>query len=233
MVTLTYTPALEQDRKVALVAPYNVAREGDNAQILLAILSPPAEERDRAMPLYCRGAAIPQLVVICGCGFQQVSGAALPDGSYEVVTKEYVPTYSGIAVEQDFLYGFSVWLKLLSAGPTTAGIMWFDSPGKVANQLGVIESDPWTPDRDTWELFTVQGIPPEEATYLVPYVRLTNTFMDIPFYVAGAMVYIHGEAGTVTAFAPDRYLTLGDPGEKLGESGVSGGGFVIGAPAER
>jgi hypothetical protein len=237
VTTATYTPAIEEDVADIGAATYTHAIESDFAREQAGIQGGPAVEYDIAPPLYRRGAALPQLIVMCGCGYQDVSGAAKSykdeTTGYETVTKEFIPMYAGIAVQPDRLYGFSIWLRVMSAQFAFAGIMWFEAPGKIVDQIGVKESDPWAPEHDDWDLFTVQQTPPEGAAFLIPYVRLTNTFADIPFYMAGAMVYVHGDSGVVAAFAPDRYLTLSGPGEVIGADEDEGGGFVIGDPTQR
>lgn len=78
------------------------------------------------------------------------------------------------------------------------------------------------------------------ARFMIPFVEfsgraagaLTNRSPHI--YLAGASTYILSQAGQAPAalVPPDRYLTMGDLNEKLGESAASGGGFVMGDPRE-
>jgi hypothetical protein len=172
---------------------------------------------------------------MCGCGFKYVAGPPNQDGTYQTVLKELIPTYNGIAVSGSLLYGFSINLKLMDLSATQVGLMWFASPGGVGDQIGNVVSDPWTPPNDEWYSYTVQGFPPEDPSpgqFLIPYVRVVDTWADIPLYMAGAQVYAQSDTGVVTAFAPDRYITLGDVDELLGEDEGEGGGFLLGNPTE-
>jgi len=235
MATGTYTPAEEVDQATPLVPLILPASEVDVAVNLLGIIVTPAEEYDEALPLYRRGGPVPELIVMCGLGYKSIPGPPDEDGNYTTITKDLIPTYSGIPVTEGLIYGFSINLKLRDLKPTTVGIMWFRSPGGVIDQIGEVESDPYTPPNGEWHQFTVQGMPPVDpapGAYMIPYVRVTNTFADIPFYMAGAHVYGLTGGGEVTAYAPDRYITLGDVDEILGVDEEQGGGFLLGNPGD-
>jgi len=226
-----YDPAVETADKISLVAPTAAVKSIERAMDMAGVLSPAAMETAHAPELYRLGAALPQLVIMCGCGFRDVPGPPQPDGTYASVTQEYIPTYTGVAVEQDLLYGFSAMLKVGTASEIRVGIMWFKTPGRPIDQISVIESDPvGAESNDNWKLFTVQGEPPDTATYLVPYVRLLDTYEDLPFYMMGDMVYIVGPSGAVIALAPDKYMKLGDAAKLLGTDPTMGGGWLIGDP---
>jgi hypothetical protein len=232
-----YTPAVEEDEVPSASGVVYPAVEDDYAPMLIAPILPSAIEFEEALPLFRRGGPVPELIVMCGCGFKYATGAPQKDGSYEHIIKELIPVYQGIAVTEGLLYGFSVNIKMMDINATVqAGMMWFRSPGQVADQIGMVESDPFPPDDNEWYPYTVQGFPPVDpapGAFMIPYVRIIDTFADIPFYMAGAQVYVMGETGTVSAYAPDLYLTLGDAGELLGVDEEQGGGFFIGNPQEK
>ena len=237
MPTVTYDPALESNAALSPLAVLEPAYEVDDAISLISIDFLPADEADEALPIFRKGGAVPELVVICGAGFKVVTGKVNPDGTYESVLKELTPTYSGISIREGVIYGFAIWLKILDVPtPVRAGIMWFRSPGGIADQIGITESDPVSAPNTEWRQYTVQGTTPTDpapGAFMVPYIRLLDTVMDIPFYMAGATVYEPAKGITsAVPFAPDKYLTLGDPNEKLGEDEAQGGGLLIGQPGQ-
>lgn len=179
------------------------------------------------------GTALPNFALVCGCGQKQVPGPVTPGGSYTTIEKEFLPIYSAPAVKQGVLYGFSIWIKETHPASTNVGILWFHSGGKVVDFQSITTFSFGTPVSTNWFEYTVQALPPVGASYLVPYVLITGGVYDAPVYFAGSLVYGQGEeSGSVSAFAPDRYLTLGDPAELIGANRPSPPftGLLLGDP---
>lgn len=127
------------------------------------------------------------------------------------------PQYHGIPVEEGMTYGFSCSFKIiLASGVTTtstgtAGIYWYDR-----NELFLGSTQSGVALDGSWQELLAGGVAPDNAIYAIPYVNVSGRVSGDDYRMMGAMFYATGEGGTVTAFAPDRYLTLGAAGEYLG-----------------
>lgn len=141
------------------------------------------------------------VIVTAGLGTMFLPGMKEP--------KQLTPKFNGIPIKTGNLYGFSVQYK----GPTTgsAGIYWFDK-----NEAFVASVEQLFPSPGAWQALTVQGEPPANAVYAVPYVRQNSRTAGDGFNVMGAMFYRVGDVGSVAALSPDFYLTLGSGDELIG-----------------
>jgi hypothetical protein len=155
------------------------------------------------------------------CGDSYVSAPPLYN-----TWKEVTPIRGGIPVDRLMSYGFSVWI--LSALLPTAvqiSLLWFDGD----EALLAASSAPITSVSlaNNWQEFSIGTMfaPPEGAVYVCPYILFdTRTgsgaypVTSPPLYIAGAMVYAQETIGEAIGPPPNRYLTIGDPGEVLGSS---------------
>jgi hypothetical protein len=174
--------------------------------------------------------ASPSMLITCGMGTDDSTG------------NEVIPLYAGIPVQSGNAYSFSVWIKSELTAVAQAVLLWCNSAG----DLWSLIPDEWAqgPTLSTtssWQSTVVKGIAPTgdqdtEATYVVPGILFINRDVgtDPDFYpwidVAGAMVSDLGPGDAVETRAPDQYLTLGDPAEKIGVETETQKGYVIGAP---
>jgi len=125
-------------------------------------------------------------------------------------------------------------------------MLWIGPSGDPKEVLDVSLGLPLGSQGTAWKQYIAQGLAPEatdttpEARYLIPAIyifarvahSLTNRSAAID--VAGAMVYVLGdEDAEVSVTPPDKYLTLGDPGEKLGPPKEGFEGFIIGSPQRK
>lgn len=138
--------------------------------------------------------------------------------------KTVLPTAGGIPVEPTMSYGFSVWVN--SAVIPTAvqvSLLWFDGKDNyLAASSGPISS---VTTANTWQEFSIGSMfaPPAGAVYVTPYILFDTrtdsgafTMASPPIDIAGAMVYANQTIGEAIGPPPNRYLTVGDPGEVLG-----------------
>jgi hypothetical protein len=151
------------------------------------------------------------------CGFSDVQDGS---GSWRPV----YPTEGGIPVETTQSYGFSVWIN--SAVIPTAvqlSLLWFDGANTyLSGSSGSVSS---VTTAATWQEFNIGTMfaPPAGAVYVVPYIYFDTrtdsgayTTSSPPIDIAGAMVYSAVTVGEAIGPAPNRYLTISDPGEPLG-----------------
>ena len=182
-----------------------------------------------AKPEAGTGEALPQFMFCCGCGYQEVPKPPGEVHTQEVIPpREVIPLYAGVAVrDPGTLYGFSIWIKQPVQDSVTVGLLWFGPKGTASDYLSYNEAVPVTPSDDEWYQYTIQAAAPladpeadpplPRATYMVPYVRIIDTNYDQSVYIAGALIYEPAKDSPIAIpFAPDRYMTLGDPGETLG-----------------
>jgi hypothetical protein len=163
-------------------------------------------------------------------------------------TSEYhdaAPLTAGISVTAGRPYGFSVYMQAPETNFTVQPcIIWIGPSGSVYEVIDVsLGVSPGQSVTSVWKQYIAQGVAPEktgttpEARYLIPAIYVsgrtahTLTNRSAAIDVAAAMVYPLGDENTeVSVTPPDRYLTLGDVGEKLGAPTESFEGFVIGSP---
>jgi len=161
-----------------------------------------------------KATATTDIGVACGNSY-----IAVP-GGFKTVT----PVQGGIPVDPGMSYGFSVWIN--SAIIPTAvqlSLLWFDAKGVfLSASLGSTTS---VTTAATWQSFVLGtiSVPPAGAVYVTPYIlfdtRTDNaayTTSSPPIDIAGAMVYATETVGEAVGPAPNRYLTISDPGEPLG-----------------
>lgn len=153
-----------------------------------------------------------------------------------------LPINTAIPVRFGSSYGLSVYVQA-EVMPITVQpcILWFDKDGQPSDIVSTALGNPVGISTPGWKRFVVESsVPSASVIYLVPYIEITaRTAGSFPtrspyIYVGGVMIYeLPIDLGGVT-IAPDRYLTLGDPGELIG--GVDAAGhptfdpFLLGAP---
>lgn len=166
-------------------------------------------------------------------------------------TTEYrdaLPVGTGISITAGRPYGFSVWVQAPDANFTVQPLMiWIGPSGEAREVLDVSLGLPIGSQGTAWKQYIAQGLAPEatatlpEARYLIPAIYIfgrtayaTATVRSAAVDVCGAMVYLLGdENAAVSVTPPDRYMTLGDPAEKLGLPKSGFEGFVMGSPTRK
>jgi hypothetical protein len=169
------------------------------------------------------------------------------DDTVPAATSEYrdaIPLSAGISITAGRPYGFSVWVQAPEKDFTVQPVMiWVGPSGDPKEVLDVSLGLPVGSQGTAWKQYIAQGAAPvatdtqDEARYLIPavyvFARVAHTLTNrsAAIDICGAMVYVLGdEDAEVSVTPPDRYLTLGDPGEKLGPPKPDFEGFVIGSP---
>ena len=169
------------------------------------------------------------------------------DDTVPAATTEYRdanPLTAGISVIAGRPYGFSVWVQAPEKDFTVQPcIIWIGPSGEPKEVLDVSLGLPLGSAGTDWKQYIAQGVAPmrtgavPEARYLIPAIYIfgrvahTTTNRSAAIDVCGAMVYQLGdENSAVSVTPPDSYLTLGDPGEKMGSPKSGFSGFVIGSP---
>ena len=142
-------------------------------------------------------------------------------GDSKTTTTEATPLMTGVPVYPGAGYGFSCQLRSQGVLTFTPGIMWFDKDGQPSDLLSTSTTPAGSLTANTWVDVLVEGIAPEGAVYMIPYIFFENRPAAVGgvvqlIYIAGSMVFGLGASGNVTTTAPDRYLTMGDPGETIG-----------------
>ena len=172
------------------------------------------------------------------------------DDTVPLPTPDYhdaLPVSTGISVTASRPYGFSVWVQAPEKNFTVqAAMIWIGPSGDPQEVLDVSLGLPEGSQGTAWKQYIAQGLAPvatasrPEARYLIPAVYIfarnahTLTQRSSAIDISGAMVYVLGdEDAAVSVTPPDRYLTLGDPGEKLGQPKEGFEGFVIGSPTRK
>lgn len=161
--------------------------------------------------------------------------------------RDAIPVSAGISIEPGRPYGFTVRIQGEMACQVTPFMLWA-GPGGLADDVIALSLGLVGAVDTTWKEFRAQGyapLNPNPARYLVPGLlfssRLTGTTVNRSPWLdmAGAMVYLLSTGNTpVAVLPPDRYLTIGDAAEKIGDPtapGAPGGftGFFIGSPKAR
>jgi hypothetical protein len=161
-------------------------------------------------------------------------------------TAEYrdaIPLTGGISITAGVPYGFSVWVQAPEKNFTVQAVLiWIGPSGDVDEVIDVSLGIPKGSSGTAWKQYIGQGLAPvktstlPEARYLIPAIYIfdrvahTTVQRSAAIDVAAAMVYPLGDENSVVSVTPpDRYLTLGDPSEKLGEPKAGFEGFVIGS----
>lgn len=189
-----YTPYIltTTEEHVVIEAPYNTSDKATNAG-------------KGVMNVYGTAAhSTSEITIVCGLGRLQT----LDMRTYRTLT----PKYTGIAIEETALYGFSARIKTTATATVNMGIYWFDQ-----DEIYLGKSETGTPATGAWQVALVQGTPTATSIYGVPYIRITGRTSGDAFKVMGCMFYRIGPTGSVTALSPDYYLTLGTD-ELIGES---------------
>jgi hypothetical protein len=146
-------------------------------------------------------------------------------GDSKTAVSEAIPLLTGVPVRTGGGYGFSAQLRSAAIANYTPGLMWFSKGGQPSDLISVTENPVDSISANVWTEVLVEGIAPDDAVYVVPYIHFANRQAAVggvkpAMHTAGAMVFGLGASGNVTTVAPDRYLTMGDPGEVLGSEGV-------------
>ena len=160
--------------------------------------------------------------------------------------RDAIPLEAGISITAGVPYGFSVWVQAPEKDFTVQPLLIFTGPsGDPQEVLDVALGLPIGSQGTAWKQYIAQGIAPTgtpggyppEARYLIPAIYVfsrvahTLTNRSAAIDICGAMVYPLGdENAAVSVTPPDRYLTLGDPAEKLGLPKEGFEGFIIGSP---
>jgi hypothetical protein len=169
------------------------------------------------------------LAVACGCMI-----------GYKGYDTQKHPLTAGIPVEHGYQYGltFSMYQEL--ALSYTVSLLWFGAGGMSTDYLNMTSVGPTVGTPGSWQTITLQGVAPPDAVYLTPAIYFTSRvaspasgrsgFIDI----GGVMVYVVDQVSEAKQYiAPDKYLTLNDADEFLGEM-IPGQeattGFIIGDP---
>ena len=182
--------------------------------------------------------ALKQLAVDVGDGIRYPGNDADPNTARTILPSAY-----GIPVTPGVSYGFSVSIR---AGATPLMpepfLMFFDQRGNPMTPLSVVRSTNPKGISDTanWYDYFYEGQAPAKSVFLVPGILFSSrpavvggALVSPNIYICGVLVYVAGEIGTVLALPPDRYLTVGDPGEKIGTAKTGFDPFLLGTPRPR
>lgn len=150
------------------------------------------------------------VIITCGCAITTMG-------------REVIPLTNGIPITPQWLYGFSIRIMMEDPSNLTVALLWFGDSGQPSDLVGVNKITPFSPVINDWSDATVQAQAPADARFLVPCVYFVvrdpgGSGTISPFVnFAGAQVYDLGDIHEpVATIGPDRYLTVGDPAEKIG-----------------
>jgi phage tail-like protein len=211
--------------------------------------SPPAVGRGMMRVYTAKADELSDLLVAVGDSRIREDGDTVLDPDEDTVpapTTEYrdaPPVSAGITVAAGVPYGFSVWVRAPEKSFTVLPcILWVGPSGNPQEVLDVSIGS-YLGATEVWEQYVVQGAPPErtdavpEARYLIPAIYVdrseahTLVNRSAAIDICGAMVYRLGDENSEVAVTPpDRYLTMGDPTERIGASKEDFDGFVLGSP---
>lgn len=189
-------------------------------------------------------------LILCGDSRIREDGNPLlvdpaPD-TVPAVTSAYrnaIPLEMGISVITGYPYGLSAYIQAPEKDiAVQMCIVWIGPSGDpkdvVATTFGTSVGSAGT----AWKRYICQGIAPaatstaREARYMIPGIYITNriahttTVRSAGIHIAGVMAYLLGKQDTAVAITPpDRYLTVGDPGELMGMSKTGFEGYIIGS----
>ena len=169
--------------------------------------------------------------ISCGCMFMVDE-----DGQ----TVGVYPRSAGIPVRGGYQYGFTVQVYAEAAVNVRIALLWFTKNGYPTDYIFKSEKTSEAATPGAWKTFYHQGIAPDTTTYLCPALYFESragvappersAFIDI----AGALVYLIDQVSSPKEYiSPDKYLTLGDPEEKMGilkPGEEDSTGFIIGNP---
>ena len=180
----------------------------------LSVQPPPQGIGRRSMRITtAKSDATADIGIACGDSYVVIPGGF----------KEVPPSAGGVPVEQCQSYGFSVWIysAVIPTG-VILSLLWFKGDTLLSESSAALDT---VTAANTWEEFNIPGmqVPPDGAEFVVPYI-LFDTRTDSgaypgtspPIDLAGAMVYTSETIGQATGPAPNRYLTISDPGEPIG-----------------
>jgi phage tail-like protein len=168
-------------------------------------------------------------------------GAGLKDifitaGDGKLGTNEFIPLYAGIPCHPGDAFGLSAWVKMAKPSPITPYLIPFTADGQPSNSPGPLAGLPTAPPNTNWFEVRSQGIVPANCFYIVPGLYFSGRInggvggRSPRIDVAEVMVYSLASNAPVALVPPDRYLTMGDPAEKLGQTKSGYDGFYIGEP---
>ena len=161
---------------------------------------------------------------------------ACGDGRRYPGPTEITPLYSGIAVRPGQAYSFSVWVRQEDVSPVVVELLWFNSTGLPTGLVRETEAPVATPTVNVWKEYVVQDVAAPTEVYVVPAILFTgrpagaDPTYSPRIWICGAMVSHLGEGGSVSTIAPNTYLTMGDPAEKIGPPDGSHTVYVLGEP---
>lgn len=183
-------------------------------------VTPPAGRG--AMKVWTASAdATGKILVALGDGVRYPANDANPNTDLEILPKQY-----GIPAQPGVSYGFSFKVKLTTAPTTVEGcLLFFDEDGTARDMISMQRSAPVGLSDTNWHDFYVKAQAPAGTVFVVPGILFTSrpaSATAIPIYIAAAMVYVAGGAGEALVLPPDRYLTMGDPGEVIGAKDPAG-----------
>jgi len=167
-------------------------------------------------------------------------GIRYPNNNADPTTmKEILPGSYGIPAYPRRSYGMSFAIRV-STSPLNveACLMYFGKGGTPFDLLATFKSPTVGISDTAWHDYTIKGTAPTGTAFVVPGIICSSRpaaggSVSPSIYVAGVMVYAAGDEGEVLAVPPDRYLTMGDPGELIGAASPAQPAFkpfLIGAP---
>jgi phage tail-like protein len=152
------------------------------------------------------------------------------------VSRPIIPLEAGIPVHYGNSYGFSVVIQPMQLPiMITIGIMWFDQNGLPTSLVDTLLGVSEVINTAGWHQFIIEGsVPSADVIYGVPYINFQDRTAgpagaNSPYiHVAGVSVWqLAFDLGGVTV-APNRFLTVGDAGEKLGVAKEGFDPYVLG-----
>jgi hypothetical protein len=192
----------------------------------LSFKAPPTGIGRRALSIYTAAAdATTDIGIACGDSYVSYDPeTGLPEAGTGV-WKTVTPDRGGIPIDPDMSYGFSAWIQSrLTPTAVQLSLLFFDGHNNLisasSSPINSVTSD------NTWQEFSIGTVvvPPAGAVYVVPYIlfdtRSTSGSFPVTsptLFLAGAMVYAAATIGEAIGPPPNRYLTVGDPGEVLGD----------------
>jgi phage tail-like protein len=198
-------------------------------------MSPPPGIGRGVLSIYTRAAdATGDIGIACGDSYVPLSPEAIALVPYD--WKEITPITGGIPVDPLMSYGFSIWIQsqLLPTAVQLA-LLFFDGDANLTSTTTAPLTSLSTVN--TWQEFSIGTVvaPPAGAVYVCPYIlfdtRSTSGAYPVTspaIFLAGAMVYATPSVGEAIGPPPNRYLTISDPSEPLGQ-GLTFKGTLTGA----
>lgn len=143
----------------------------------------------------------------CGWG-TDIKGTAA--GGNLVPPRVLTPIYYGIPAAENETYGYLFSLYGIAVTGISYGFTWVEADG-----LTVISHIAASANLllNTWTTFKMSATAPSGTKYVIPYLSIPALG---PFYLAAVMVSEFVGAGSLGAFLPDIYLTMGDATETIG-----------------